>query len=199
MAHDSGDVRTRLIEGTYACVVRQGIGATSLEDAAREAGVSRATLYRYFPGGRDELMGAVIMWETLRFFQALAEAVSGAPDLETLLVDGVLAAHTSIAQHAVLQKILQTEPELLIPQLSVDAPRLVALVQAFFVGRFADHELRSCLDPAEAAEYVARMVLSFITSPGRWDLSDREQVRELVRSEMLAGVVPEGRLDDHAE
>src|ERR1039458_1398403 len=87
------DVRSRLLEGTYACVVRQGIGGTFLEDAAREAGVSRATLYRYFPGGRDELMGAVIMWETLRFFQDLAEAVSGAPDLETLLVDGVLAAH----------------------------------------------------------------------------------------------------------
>src|SRR5271165_6126437 len=49
------DVRSRLLEGTYACVVRQGIGGTSLEDAAREAGVSRATLYRYFPGGRDEL------------------------------------------------------------------------------------------------------------------------------------------------
>jgi hypothetical protein len=130
------------------------------------------------------------MWETLRFFQDLAEAVSGAPDLETLLVDGVLAAHQAIAQHAVLQKILQTEPELLIPQLSIDAPRLVALLQAFFLGRFAGHTLRPGLRHDEAAEYVARMVLSFISSPGRWDLADRVQVRELVRSEMLAGVAP---------
>ena len=185
-----GDVRTRLLEGTYDCVVRQGIGGTSLEDAARAAGVSRATLYRYFPGGRDELMGAVIMWETLRFFQDLAEAVSGAPDLETLIVDGIVWAHRAIGEHAVLQTILRTEPELLTPQLTVDAPRLVFLLQTFFLGRFAGHELKSGLRHDEASEYVARMVLSFISSPGGWDLEDPAGVRRLVRSEILAGVVP---------
>ena len=60
----------------------------------------------------------------------------------------------------------------------------------FFVGRFGDHELRNGLSPSDAAEYVARMTLSFIASPGRWDLSDTEQVRRLVRSEILAGVTP---------
>ena len=69
------DTRTRLLEATYDCIARDGLGATSLEDAARSAGVSRATLYRYFPGGREELLGAVITWETLRFFLRLADAV----------------------------------------------------------------------------------------------------------------------------
>ena len=43
------DTRTRLLEATYECIARDGLGATSLEDAAKSAGVSRATLYRYFP------------------------------------------------------------------------------------------------------------------------------------------------------
>ena len=38
----------------------------------------------------------------------------------------------------------------------------------------------------EVADYVARMVLSFIESPGGWDLTDRAQVRDLVRTELLA-------------
>jgi AcrR family transcriptional regulator len=184
------NTRTRLLEATYECIVRDGLGGTSLEDAARLAGVSRATLYRYFPGGRDELLGAVITWETLRFFLRLADAVADAPDLETLLVDGIIFAHRSIAEHEVLQRILGTEPELLTPQLTVDAPRILNLLQTFFVGRFEDHELHDGLSQSDAAEYVARMTLSFISSPGRWDLSDTEQVRRLVRSEILAGVAP---------
>ncbi|MGH9304253.1 MAG: TetR/AcrR family transcriptional regulator [Acidimicrobiales bacterium] len=58
--------------GTYGCISRVGVAATSLDDAARAAGVSRATLYRYFPGGREELMSAVINWQTLLFFHQLA-------------------------------------------------------------------------------------------------------------------------------
>src|ERR1700733_10935397 len=41
------DIRTRLLEATYRCIADKGLAATSLEDAARSAGVSRATLYRY--------------------------------------------------------------------------------------------------------------------------------------------------------
>jgi hypothetical protein len=33
------------------------------------------------------------------------------------------------------------------------------------------------------------MLLSLIGSPGRWDLDDPEQVRLLVRGEVLAGVI----------
>ena len=42
--------------------------------------------------------------------------------------------------------------------------------------------------PAGAADFLARMVLSYIASPGRWDLTDPEQVALLVRSELLAGI-----------
>jgi hypothetical protein len=45
------------------------------------------------------------------------------------------------------------------------------------------------LDLERAADYVARMLLSLIGSPGRWDLDDPEQVRLLVRGEVLAGVI----------
>jgi AcrR family transcriptional regulator len=184
------DLRTRLLDGTYQCIAEKGLAATSLEDAARAAGVSRATLYRYFPGGRDELVGAVITYETLRFFQTLADAVADAPDLETLLVEGMLFAHRAIEGHAVLQKILETEPERLLPQLSIDSARLIGLISAFFEARFAEHELAEGVEVKEAAEYAARLTLSFIGSPGGWDLSDRAQVRELVRSEFLAGLIP---------
>ena len=70
------DVRERLLQATYDCVARWGLAKTTIEDAAREAGVSRATVYRYFPGGRDELLSAVVGWEFSRFFLRLYEEVS---------------------------------------------------------------------------------------------------------------------------
>ena len=33
------------------------------------------------------------------------------------------------------------------------------------------------------------MILSYISSPGHWDLDDPDQVATLVRTELLAGVV----------
>ena len=40
------DTRQKIIEATYACVARWGLAKTTVEDAAREAKVSRATVYR---------------------------------------------------------------------------------------------------------------------------------------------------------
>jgi hypothetical protein len=45
------------------------------------------------------------------------------------------------------------------------------------------------VDLNEAADFLARMVLSYMASPGRWDLDDPEQVAQLVRAELLPGVV----------
>ena len=42
--------------------------------------MSRATVYRAFPGGRDELIDAVVSWATLEFFARLYEQVQGADE-----------------------------------------------------------------------------------------------------------------------
>ena len=106
-----------------------------------------------------------------------------------LLCDGMLFAAPRHRRASGPAANLGTEPELLTPQLTVDAPRIIYLLRSFFLGRFAGYELPTGLSHEEAADYVARMVLSFIASPGRWDLSDPVQVRELVRSEILAGLM----------
>jgi len=49
----------------------------------------------------------------------------------------------------------------------------------------------SACDPEEAADYVARMLLSFIGNQGRWDLADPADVARLVRTELLAGILVE--------
>ena len=48
--------RVRIIDATLVCLARHGTVKTTVDDIARESGVSRATVYRAFPGGRDEIL-----------------------------------------------------------------------------------------------------------------------------------------------
>ena len=182
-------VRERILEAGFACVARYGLAKTTVEDVARESRLSRATLYRYFPGGKDQLLRDVIAWETGRFFGRLAEAVAGAPDFPSLLEEALLFAHQAVEEHEVLQKVLQTEPERLLPQLTVESERILVFIRRFLVPYLEREDLRAGVEPEQAADYVARMLLSFIGNQGRWDLTNSEQVAQLVRTELLAGVL----------
>ena len=181
--------RERLYEAAYACVGRYGLAKTTMEDVAREAGLSRATVYRYFPQGKDQLVREVVAWEANRFFMRLTAAVAHHVDLTDLLEATLLFAHRAVEEHEVLQKILETEPDRLLPVLTTESSRLVALVKQFLVLAMQRCELRPGVDADAAAEYVARMLLSYIGGQGGWDLTDRSAVRELVRTQLLAGVV----------
>jgi AcrR family transcriptional regulator len=183
------DTRQRIIEATYACVARWGLAKTTVEDAAREAKVSRATVYRTFPGGRDELISATVSWATRQFFVRLFEHVQDAGSLEQVMERGIMFAHRAIVEHDVLQRVMQTEPEKLLPALTVESIRIRQSIAAFLVPYLSERGVARGVDPDEAADFLARMVLSYMSAPGRWDLDDPDQVAELVESELLAGVV----------
>jgi AcrR family transcriptional regulator len=184
------DTKERILEAAYACVARWGLSKTSVEDVAKEANLSRSTLYRYFPGGRDELVGAVVGWEHDRFFTRLYEAVRDATSLEEVIERGLTFAHRAIAEHEVLQRVLLTEPELLLPHLTVKNERMLRLVAGFLAPYLEAHPLAPGVMVDESADFLARMVLSYMAAPGRWDLDDPDQVSLLVRAELLGGIVP---------
>jgi hypothetical protein len=70
----------------------------------------------------------------------------------------------------------------------VEANETHKLVAAFLVPYLVRHGMAEGTDLDAAADFLARMVLSYIGSPGRWDLNDPAQVARLVRAELLAGI-----------
>jgi AcrR family transcriptional regulator len=185
--------RERVLAATYACVARFGMGKTTVEDVVKESGVSRASIYRLFPGGKDQLLRETVGWEMNHFFGRLAEAVYDAPDFASLLEEGLVFAHRSIQEHAVLRKVLETEPERLLPLITVEQHRVLDFITAFLLPYLEREQragrVRPGVDLEAATEYVARLVLSLIGSPGRWDMDDPEQVHVLVREELLGGIL----------
>ena len=49
-------VRERVLEASLVCIGRYGLARTTVDGVAQAAGVSRATIYRHFPGGRDQIV-----------------------------------------------------------------------------------------------------------------------------------------------
>jgi len=187
------DTRQRIVEAAYACVARRGVAKTTVEDVAREAGMSRATVYRAFPGGRDEMINATVAWATLEFFRRLHEHIQGAGSLEEMMERGIGFAYRSIVEHEVLQRVMETEPDKLLPILTVESNRIRDGIAAVLAPYLQARGLAPGVDLEDAADFLARMVLSYISAPGRWDLDDPDQVARLVRSELLAGVVVPSR------
>ncbi len=193
----ASDPRRAVLAGAYECIGRVGLDKTTLDDVARASGVSRATIYRLFPGGRDQLLRETVGWEMNHFFARLADAVADAPDLATRLETALAFAHRAVREHALLQRVLVTEPGELLPLMTVESQRVLRYIADYLrpllVAEADAGRLRPGVDVDHAADYLARMVLSLIGSPGRWDLEDPAAVHELVGAELLGGIVaPEG-------
>jgi len=177
------------VDAAYACIERDGVGATTVEAIAREAGVGRATVYRSFPGGRDELVSAAVRRAVVDFFAELDEDIGQAADVATLLERGIVAGHRRLGDHATLQRALRDEADQIVPQLASVIPIVVEQLRTELMRRLGRERLCPGVEPAEAADLLARLTLSFMGTPGTWDLGDPAAVRSLVRSQLLAGVL----------
>jgi len=191
-------VRERVLEGGLVCIGRYGLARTTVDDVAHASGVSRATIYRHFPGGREQIVQDTVAWEQGRFFKRLGEAVASAPDLCVLIEDALVFARRALAEHAVFQRVVETEPERLLPLLTVESFRILPMIGGFLVP-YLERErdagrLRPGADIARTADYVARMVLSCIGAPGVYDFDDPTDLRLLVREQLLAGVLAPGAI-----
>jgi AcrR family transcriptional regulator len=163
---------------------------TTMDDVAQEAGVSRATLYRAFPGGRDEVLDATVVWEVGRFFHRVSLAL-GPEDLDpaAVLERGLRAAREAFEHHELLQELLRQEADQLLPSLATVMPLVQQALADWYRPRLEAVPLRPGVDADMAADLVARMVLSYLGTPGRWDLTDAAQVHLLVEDHLLAAIL----------
>jgi AcrR family transcriptional regulator len=182
------DQEQRVVDAVLRCIARWGVAKTTLDDIARESGLSRATVYRIFPGGKDALLQAVATSEVTRFMRSVSARLEEADSLEELLVAGVTEAGQHLISHAALQYLMVHEPETVLPRIAFGAMDAVLRSVADFASPYLARYI-----PAEeaprAAEWVARIVISYVSCPADGvDLADEQSVRRLVRTFVLPGL-----------
>lgn len=163
-------------------MARFGLAKTTVDDVARRAGLSRATLYRLFPGGRDEIVAATVRHEVRSYFAGLAADLSDLEELEELLVVALQRAADGIVRHAALGFLLAHEPETVLPYLSFQGFNEVLAAAGGFLAPY----LSAWLEPAEGqrvGEWLARLVLSYVACPGGAGLAPGELLHSGRRQE----------------
>jgi AcrR family transcriptional regulator len=68
--------RDRIVEATADRILAAGIGATSLDDVRADTATSKSQLFHYFPGGKAELIRAVVALQGERVLAAQRPALA---------------------------------------------------------------------------------------------------------------------------
>ena len=193
MTDQASLARTRIMEAAIACAERSGVRGFSLEDVATQAGVSRTTIYRYFPGGRSQLVEQTVTREVARFWGRLAAAVANLPTLEDRLVAGLVIGRKLMERSTILANLMDPELLELVEAVQPSEPLIHGVIRDYMREMLAAEavagHLRPGMTPDVGAEYLMRMTLSFMSSPGGVDLTDDTAARHVIRTQFLAGVL----------
>jgi AcrR family transcriptional regulator len=185
-------LRERIMDATIASAEAKGVRGLSLEDVAARAGVSRTTIYKYFPGGRSQLVEQTATWEIARFWGRLATAVADLPTLEDRLVAGLVIGRKVMTRSRILANLMDPDLAELIAAVQPSEPLIHGVIRDYMREALeveADAGgLRDDVDLDAAADYLMRMTLSWLGSPAGVDLTDEEQTRAVVRTQFLAGI-----------
>ncbi|MGW7368989.1 TetR/AcrR family transcriptional regulator [Streptomyces sp. NPDC054841] len=176
-----------VLDAARDCVLAVGVRRTTLTDVARRAGVSRMTLYRRWPDVRS-LVGDLMTREWIALaIGTMPAVVPGAPT-RARLVDGLVDGVAAFRAHPLFHKILDVDPELLLPYVldrrgaSQDA--LLGLITGALKEGHADGSVRAA-HPDRQARALLLVVQSFtlslrtMTEPDDPELTDAAFLEEL--------------------
>lgn len=138
--------RDLILDEAARIVAEEGVSAISMERMGRDAGISKALVYNYFPS-RNALLSELLMREYRRFQKEARAAKDGVEDFEALVRVTTRAYLRHVSERGVLIQRLMNEPAVVTAIRSIDAEGR-QLTVAFFareIGR------RYGLDPATAA------------------------------------------------
>jgi AcrR family transcriptional regulator len=171
-----------ILDAARSCVDACGFDDVTIDDVCDAAGVSRATLYRVFPGGRDVLFEALRVRGLEEFFTVLRANVEGAHSLDELLTRCVVVATTELKHDEQLAVMLATSPGETLGDLTVNGVgRIVRVATDFFVPLVK--EFVSEEEARVIVELMVRLVISFFLAPSpSFDCTNEQQVRSFIRA-----------------
>jgi AcrR family transcriptional regulator len=203
---EAAATQERLLDATDRLVRQLGIKKTSMADVARDAGVARATLYRYFES-REVLLDALTHRAADRFFAAVATAMDSRPTLSGQLGEfsemmtraihpaagsGSGAAGGSERDGAPADRGAMFR--MLVGESGQALRRTARLLWPYIEAARERGEVRQDLDLADASEWLARILLSFTIFQAAiaYEADDPRSVSEFVRRYAITGLAAAG-------
>ena len=175
----SADKRQQILQAAARLFMSQGFGTTSMDAVAREAGVSKATVYAHFEG-KEALFAANVGVECEKLRAALTPPDEDVSDVEAMLRQfgtafiALVYGPKGIAVYRIMTAEAERFPELGRAFYEAGPARVLAALSTL-LERAAGRGLLDLADPREAAEqFIAlmrgerhlRQLLGIAASPG---------------------------------
>lgn len=197
---DAADVEdetaARILDAALDRFATFGIRRTTMDDIAEAAGIGRATVYRRF-GGRDEIVRGVVLRELARFIAEVDAVVQAIDDPVERFTEGFVAMLRAARTNDLLRRMLDVEPQLVLPALTVEAGSAVRLCREYLVGELGqsqvDGEIRADVDVEVVAELLVRLCQSLLLTPnGVIDVDDEGGLRRLAGAYLAPALFTSG-------
>lgn len=182
-----------LLDAARECVLAVGVRRTTLTDVARRAGVSRMTVYRRFPDVTALLQALM----TREFGEIIAAEESGAHAGDTArerFVDQVIHGTQTLVAHPLFRRILDVDPELVLPYFVHRYGAFQRAVLDNFAARIAEGVAEGSIrdaDPHVLAASVEMALRGFVLSALAEDAAGiRPKVLQELRVLLDQGLAP---------
>lgn len=174
-----------ILDGALAAFLDFGVRRTSMGEIARRAGISPATLYRRY-AQKSDVVAAVGLREAERLLTALEHTI----DVTTPALEQLTVLHQTVAArlraNELLQRVLATEPDSVLPKLTVDADPILEIGRGYlaaFLVRLQDEGHLPTYDVRPVADWLARLAQSEVLTPSKDPLTD-DAARAFVRDHL---------------
>lgn len=139
-----------------------------MDHIAKQARVSRATVYRYF-SGRDAVVSGVILRATERYLEKVQPRITAQPDLGQAVLEFVEVTVRAATRDETIGLLFKSDDHLAGIGFAEDTSvALFELVTEFLRPVFAAHwgDVRPGISVDDAAEWILRTILSLLSVRG---------------------------------
>ncbi len=185
---------TQILDAAQRCRQRWGIAKVTVDDIVAESGISRATIYRLFPGGKEVLFEALRVRFLEEFFERLRAEIAAVTSLEDLLVRAVVCATRELRADSDLALQLATEPGETVSELTVAGlPRIIRMANTLLLPFAAPYiEVATARAMIDA---LARLVISMFLAPSdHLSFDDEESARSMIRPLIQVFIGPDQQI-----
>lgn len=174
-----------LCHATLECIKQLGFEKTTMSDIAKQAGVSRPTLYKHFANKLD-IFFAAIDSVALSFTESVVEHARQFQSFEERVIETIVYVVTQLPEHPHLSLILDSEcAAALKGRAFSDEASLIFTQMTALPLTEARPELAK--ESSDFTEFMARFALSMILFPGKY-LNDENGLREMIKKRILPGL-----------
>jgi AcrR family transcriptional regulator len=174
-SHRSEAAVDRILDAAEELYTLRDQASIGMNEIARAAGCSRATLYRYFEN-REALRTAYVHRETHRLSRAIADEIDGIDDPRERLIASITATLRMVRDSPALASWFATTRPPIGGELAEKSEVITALAAAFV----------NSLGPEEPAiverraRWVVRVITSLLMYPGQDKGDERAMIEEFV-------------------